>query len=137
MYQGLTKDVSSEVGAPWRCGVLTTFGGIAGIGLSHLLGREHDSTPQSGVEAPRLLKRSLSRLYYCCFGPGHSTRCLCRQHRSINCAKEALDDQQLSAIEGSKKKKNGLTSAWTESEKCRVSRRNRSQRRSSHHHSKG
>ena len=24
------------------------------------------STPQSGVEAPRLLKRSLTRLYYCC-----------------------------------------------------------------------
>ena len=29
-------------------------------------GREHDSPPQSGVEAPRLLKRSLSRLYFCC-----------------------------------------------------------------------
>ena len=41
--------------------------GLAGIGLGHLLGREHDSTPQSGVEAPRLLKRSLSRLYCCCF----------------------------------------------------------------------
>ena len=27
---------------------------------------EHASTPQSGVEAPRLLKRSLPRLYYCC-----------------------------------------------------------------------
>ena len=27
---------------------------------------EHDSTPRSGVEAPRLLKRSLHRLYYCC-----------------------------------------------------------------------
>ena len=27
--------------------------------------REHDSTPQSGVEAPRLLKRSLPRLDYC------------------------------------------------------------------------
>ena len=39
---------------------------IAGIGLGPLLGREHDSTLQSGVEAPRLLKRSLSRLCYCC-----------------------------------------------------------------------
>ena len=38
-----------------RCGVLTTQGGIAGIGLGHLLGKEHDSTPQSGLEAPRLL----------------------------------------------------------------------------------
>ena len=38
---------------------------IAGIGLGYFLGREHVSTPQSGVEAPRLLKRSLSRLYYC------------------------------------------------------------------------
>ena len=56
----------SVVGAPWRCGVLTTQGGIAGIGLNRLLGREHASTPQSGVEAPRLLKRSLTRLYYCC-----------------------------------------------------------------------
>ena len=63
-YQSLT--VSSVVGAPWRCGVLTTWGGIAGIGLGRLLGGEHASTPQCGVEAPRLLKRSLSRLYYCC-----------------------------------------------------------------------
>ena len=30
--------VSSVVGAPWRCGVLTTKGGIAGIGLDRLLG---------------------------------------------------------------------------------------------------
>ena len=29
---------------------------MAGIGLGHLLGREDDSTPQSGVDAPRLLK---------------------------------------------------------------------------------
>ena len=43
-----------RVGAPWRCGVLTTQGGMAGIGFGRLLGREHDSTPQSGVEAPRL-----------------------------------------------------------------------------------
>ena len=57
LYQSLT--VSSVVGAPWRCGVLTTKGGIAGIGLGRLLGREHASTPQSGVEASRLLKRSL------------------------------------------------------------------------------
>ena len=63
-YQSLT--VSFVVGAPWRCGVLTTEGGIAGIGLGRLLGGEHDSTLQSGVEAPRLLKRSLSRLYCCC-----------------------------------------------------------------------
>ena len=32
---------------------------MAGIGLGLLLGRERASTPQSGVEAPRLLKRSL------------------------------------------------------------------------------
>ena len=64
LSQGLTKDVSSVVGAPWRCGVLTTLGGIAGIGLGRLLGREHASTPHSGVEAPRLLKRSLPRLHY-------------------------------------------------------------------------
>ena len=37
-------------------------GGIAGIGLGHLLGREHASAPQgeSGVEAPRLLKNGAS-----------------------------------------------------------------------------
>ena len=38
------------------------------FGSGHLLGRKHDSTPQGGVEAPRLLKRSLSRLYDCCCG---------------------------------------------------------------------
>ena len=56
LYQGLTKDVASVVGAPWRCSVLTTQVGKAGNGLNHLLGREHDSTPKSGVEAPRLKK---------------------------------------------------------------------------------
>ena len=35
-YKSLT--VSSVVGAPWRCGVLTIQGGIAGIGLGRLLG---------------------------------------------------------------------------------------------------
>ena len=38
-YQSLI--VSSVVGAPWRCGVLTTKGRTAGIGLGQLLGREH------------------------------------------------------------------------------------------------
>ena len=52
-YQSLTVDLSSAVGAPWRCGVLTTQGGIAGIGLGRLLGGEHASTPHE-VEAPRL-----------------------------------------------------------------------------------
>ena len=28
---GLTVDASSVIGAPWRCGVLTTSGGVAGI----------------------------------------------------------------------------------------------------------
>ena len=36
------------IGAPWRCGVQTTEGGIARIGLGHLLGEEHASTHQSG-----------------------------------------------------------------------------------------
>ena len=72
-HQCQSLTVSFVVGATMEmwC-VLTTQGGVAGIGLGHLLGREHDSTPQSGVEAPRLLKRSLPRLYYgccccCCF----------------------------------------------------------------------
>ena len=44
----LRKDVSSVVGAPWRCGVLTTWGGRAGIGLGHLLGREQ--LPRFGLK---------------------------------------------------------------------------------------
>ena len=51
-YPSFTFDVSSVVGAPWRCGVLTTHGGTAGIGSGHQPGREHDSTPRRGVEAP-------------------------------------------------------------------------------------
>ena len=74
---GSTKDVSSVVGAPWRCGVLTTWGGTAGIRLGRLHGGGHDSTPQSGVEAPRLLKRSLPRLYYCCCGCCGCCVCWC------------------------------------------------------------
>ena len=56
LYLGLTKDVSPAVDAPWRCSVLKTQAGIAGIGLGHPLGREHDTTLQSGVEAPQVLK---------------------------------------------------------------------------------
>ena len=62
--QSLTKDVSSVVGVPWSCGVLTTWGGIAGIGLGRLLGREHDSTPHNGVEDPRLLKTELLQIVF-------------------------------------------------------------------------
>ena len=56
MYQGLTKDVS-----------LTTKGRDSWDWVGRLLGKEHASTSQSGVEAPRLLKRSLSRLFVCLF----------------------------------------------------------------------
>ena len=59
-YQNLT--VSSVVGVPWRCGALTTWSGRAGIGLGHLLGREHDST----LQTPLPVKRSSSRLDCCC-----------------------------------------------------------------------
>ena len=45
-----------------------------------MLGGEHASTPQSGVEAPRLLKRSLPRLYYCCY-----CCCCCCCDDSIRC----------------------------------------------------
>ena len=37
-YHSLTIDVSSEVGAPWRCGVVSTQGGIAGNGWATYLG---------------------------------------------------------------------------------------------------
>ena len=43
---------------PLRCGVLTTQGGIAGFGLGHLPGGEHDSDLLSGVEVPRGRKRN-------------------------------------------------------------------------------
>ena len=66
IFQSLPIDVSSEIGAPWRCGVLTTQGGIAGIGSGHLLEREHDSTHQSEVEAPRERKRRVPKLDCCC-----------------------------------------------------------------------
>ena len=45
----MSADGSSVVGAPWRCGAMTTWGGIAGIQLSNLPGKEHDSTPGNGL----------------------------------------------------------------------------------------
>ena len=46
---------------------LDDIGRDSWFGLGRLLGGEHASTPQSGVEAPRLLKRSRPKLcYYCC-----------------------------------------------------------------------
>ena len=48
------------VGAPWRCGVLMTQGGIAGIGLGHLLEGEHDSAPQIGVDGSSPVKNGAS-----------------------------------------------------------------------------
>ena len=79
LVQSWTIDVSSVVSTPWRCGVVTTKGGKAGIWLGHLLGREHDSTLQSGVEAPRVLKTEPSR------GAIPMTT---RHHGLINCARE-------------------------------------------------
>ena len=47
--QSLTVDVSSVVGAPQRCGVLTAQGGIAGIGLGHQPGESaRFNSPQWG-----------------------------------------------------------------------------------------
>ena len=50
------KDVSTVVGAPWRCVVLTTHSGIAGIGLGHLLGEK------SMIQLPRVGWRLLASL---------------------------------------------------------------------------
>ena len=47
-------DVSSAVGALRTCGVLTTQGGIIGIGLGHLLGEIMIQLPGVEVEGPRL-----------------------------------------------------------------------------------
>ena len=41
-------DVSSVVSAPWRCGVLTTWSGIAGIGLGLSLGESMIQLPRVG-----------------------------------------------------------------------------------------
>ena len=103
---GLTKDVSAVVGAPWRCGVLMTQGGTAGIGMGHLGESMHDSTPQSGVEAPHLLKRSLPRLYYCCCCFGHGFRCAMCGTRSQDSRRPrhptspAIDNSQLVSHRG-------------------------------------
>ena len=83
LYQGLT--VSSVVGAPWRCSVLTDIRRDSWdwVGPPAREGRQHASTPQSGVEAPRLSKTEplqivlllllllLLVLYYCCCCLGH------------------------------------------------------------------
>ena len=45
-------DVSSVVGAPWRCGVLTTQDGKAGIGLGHRLETEHNFPDWGGGSSP-------------------------------------------------------------------------------------
>ena len=104
---GLTKDVSSVVGAPWRCGVLTTQGGVVVIGLGRLLGREHASTPQSGVEAPRLFKtkpREIVLLLLLFLTRSHTTRARKNDaRRSEDCRKlpgtELLKNIQISTCE--------------------------------------
>ena len=57
--------------APWSCGVPERHrAGKLGLGWAACLGREHASTPQSGVEAPRLLLLLLllcCMLLLCCF----------------------------------------------------------------------
>ena len=47
------------------------------LGWGHLLGRQHDSTLRSGLGAPRLLKRRLSRLDYCCYCCCYCCCCCC------------------------------------------------------------
>ena len=105
-----TRDVASVVGVLWKCGVLMREGGIAGIGSGHQLGREHDSTLRSGVEAPRgatapsrkKTERLQIRLLLLLFW----TRVIQQVYVNILGAKlatRALDDQQLLAIEGSQK----------------------------------
>ena len=49
----------------------------AGIGSGHLLGREHGSTPHSGVGAPRLLKWNLPRPCCCLSSWSSSSSSLC------------------------------------------------------------
>ena len=47
-YQILTFDVSSIVGAPWRCAVLTAQGGIAGLGWATCCGQTMIQLPGVG-----------------------------------------------------------------------------------------
>ena len=83
-YPSRNVDVSSVAGAPWRCGVLTTQGGQLGLGWAACSGERHGSTHQSGVKAPQLLKRSLSRLYCCCF-----CCCCCCCSRCSRCSRSS------------------------------------------------
>ena len=61
-HHSLTVDVSSVVGASKEMWSPDGIGRDSWDGGGHPLGREHDSTLQSGVEAPRLLKRSLHQI---------------------------------------------------------------------------
>ena len=61
LYRGLTKEVSFEVGWDW---------------VGPPAWEEQASTLQSGVGAPRLLKRSLPRLYYCCCSEDAMSVCM-------------------------------------------------------------
>ena len=123
----ITKDVSSVVGAPWRCGVLTTWVGIAGIRLGHPLGREHDSTSrvgwkflacQSGASRDCIVvvTDASSRVHHSYYHTMLLTNCVHKNPRWPTA---------LLAIEGSKNSTESghSTSKWTECKKWRQRRR--------------
>ena len=74
--------------------------------MGRLLGGEHASTPQSGVEAPRLLKRSLPRLYFCCCCEESMSVCVCPHHHSHELATPP-EPSSTHSCERSKTRKTG------------------------------
>ena len=88
LNQGSTKDVSSVVGAPRRCGVLTTQGLIAGIGSGHQLGREHASTnsPEWGGDSSLVKTEPLQIVLLLLLFQTHLKVCVRAQHLNPACS---------------------------------------------------
>ena len=91
LHQKRVLNVSSVVGAPWRCGVLTTQGGIAGI-EGRLLGGEHASTPtewgggSSSVktEPPQIVLLLLLLLLLLFLTIVNEASCLCQHAATVS-----------------------------------------------------
>ena len=78
----LPTKISSAVGAPWRCGVVTTWGRIAGFGLSDLSwGRARFDSPKWGGGSSRK-KLNVPRLCCCCFSLIFSRMCMSTSPRN-------------------------------------------------------
>ena len=68
--------------------------------LGHQLGREHGAPPRGGVDAPRLVKRSLSRLYYCSCSCSCSCSCICCCSCNCSCSSSGSGSGIVSDSDG-------------------------------------